>query len=608
MFEHRQALRQRRQLTRTHELETQAPGLRLEGHVQAHGQRVGAGERLHQFDVAHRDARRVVGAVAGRKTAGITLAEQVAALLAAGFDQGFAQLVVPAARDACQAGLELAHVDLGGSGATGAHDDHDAGHRRIRQLHRVLRRHALQRLGEQGLHARAQAGVEAFARHIDQAGDEAGEGIAAQEQACALALAQAQDAHRRGVELAGLDLEQLVARVLIQDRDQRLGRMAVGQEAGACGDRGQLAPQQRDLRRIGVVGRRGEEADEAPFAQHLALGIEAFDADVVEVARPVHRGSGVGLGQQQHTRVARQRAHLGRQGGERGRRRGRIAGHAQDAQARAGHAQRVLALDRDQVVVALAEQGEVAFGQPLQEGQVFGQIVGGHGRCVLAQGAGRVDDGLTHGLPVFDRRAHVTQDAQQAVLQLADALGIGAPIDLDMDQRFEAAFGFVAMAGQADHAVLGVAAHLHHRMHDQVHGQTLAVDFHGDRIDQEGHVVVDDLDHGMGRLPAVFVQARVVDTQFGRATGKGAGEMPVRQRGAVQVGQRAFGQVVGRHLAVVLACEFGGLGGLLGGQLGAHAFGDLVDQAIRAQCRGLGITRWRRRGHEWSPFRTRRCR
>jgi hypothetical protein len=147
-----------------------------------------------------------------------------------------------------------------------------------------------------------------------------------------------------------------------------------------------------------------------------------------------------------------------------------------------------------------------------------------------------------------------------------------------MDQRLEAALGLVAVARQAQQPVLGVTSDLHHRMHDQVHRQALPIDLHRDRVDQERHVVVDDLDHRVRRLPAMLVQPRVVDAQLGRAAGEAAREVPVRQRCAVQVGDRPLGQVIGRNLAVVLARELGGLDGLIGGQLGAHEPGNLLDQ------------------------------
>ena len=57
-----------------------------------------------------------------------------------------------------------------------------------------------------------------------------------------------------------------------------------------------------------------------------------------------------------------------------------------------------------------------------------------------------------------------------------------------------------------------------------------------------------------------------------------AAERPVRQRGAVEVGQRALGEILGGHLAVVLARELGRLARLRGRQPRVDQLGDLLDQ------------------------------
>jgi hypothetical protein len=56
-----------------------------------------------------------------------------------------------------------------------------------------------------------------------------------------------------------------------------------------------------------------------------------------------------------------------------------------------------------------------------------------------------------------------------------------------------------------------VAAHRDHRVDGEVHGQPVAGQRHGHAVDQEGHVVVDDFDDRVRRLPAVPVDFRVVD-------------------------------------------------------------------------------------------------
>ena len=63
---------------------------------------------------------------------------------------------------------------------------------------------------------RAVGGV-VLARHVDQAREEAPEDVAAHEEAGLLPVAQAQDAHRGVEQLVLVDLEQLVARIVLQD-------------------------------------------------------------------------------------------------------------------------------------------------------------------------------------------------------------------------------------------------------------------------------------------------------------------------------------------------------------------------------------------------------
>jgi hypothetical protein len=47
------------------------------------------------------------------------------------------------------------------------------------------------------------------------------------------------------------------------------------------------------------VGTGGEQSDEALFTVDVAGGIEALDADVVQVGGPVHGGAGIRLGDDQ---------------------------------------------------------------------------------------------------------------------------------------------------------------------------------------------------------------------------------------------------------------------------------------------------------------------
>ena len=222
-----------------------------------------------------------------------------ASLLAEMLDQGFAQIVLPASRDANQRSLEFANVDFRDARMTQAHHDQDAGQGRLRKMHLELGRYAVVGLGQRCLHAFALVGVVVLAGDVDQAGDEASEGVGADEQADALPLAEAKDPDRIVEELVYGGLEQLVARVLLENRHQRLAGMALGHETGMFDHRRDLASQQRDALWIGVVGGRREQADDPTLAGDLALLVEGLDADVVEITLAVDGRTGIGLGDRQ---------------------------------------------------------------------------------------------------------------------------------------------------------------------------------------------------------------------------------------------------------------------------------------------------------------------
>ena len=146
-----------------------------------------------------------------------------------------------------------------------------------------------------------------------------------------------------------------------------------------------------------------------------------------------------------------------------------------------------------------------------------------------------------------------------------------------MDQRFESPLRLVPTARQTDQVMGAVAPDFHHRVIDQMHSQTLAIDLHRDRIDQKRHVIINDFNDRVGRLPAMFIGPRVIDAQLRCATGKGACKLPMRKRRAIQIGHRLRGEVFGRLLSVILAREFGCFGRLGFGQLAVNQSNQRVD-------------------------------
>ena len=73
----------------------------------------------------------------------------------------------------------------------------------------------------------------------------------------------------------------------------------------------------------------------------------------------------------------------------------------------------------------------------------------------------------------------------------------------------------------------------------------------GDRIHQERHVVVDDLDHRVLGGPAIILEGGVIGPHLGLAVEPLLGELPMGQRRAEQVGAAARHNIGGRHTVVI---------------------------------------------------------
>src|SRR5204863_1433010 len=178
--------------------------------------------------------------------------------------------------------------------------------------------------------------VEAVARYEHEAAQEAPEGVASDEKAEPLALAEVEDAHGDLEQLASGRLEELVPRVRLQDFPEGLLVVAVGREVGLVEDGLDLAPEDRDLGWFLAVGRGGVEAEEAALSDGFALVVEALDADVVEVGGAVDCGAGVRLGQREEVGLEGKGSHSGREAVE-ARRGLLLARLSEDAEAGAGH-------------------------------------------------------------------------------------------------------------------------------------------------------------------------------------------------------------------------------------------------------------------------------
>ena len=497
-------------------------------------------------------------------------------LLAVLVDQRLAQLVGPGADHLDEARLDRPHVVAGDRVLAEADDVVDAREARLAQLERPVERHPAERLEQDPADPLAVLGVEAVARDAHQALHEPLERVSPQEQPQPLALAEPEDPDRQVVQLLGLHLEQRVARVGLEDLEQRLAVVAGRREPGALQHAFDLAADDRDLARARLVRGRRVQPEEAALADHLAVVGVPLDADVVEVRRPVDGRGRVGLGQQQDLRLAPDVERLAAQ------RLGRLGGSAaQDPEPRAvDRLQPRLVALVDQVVLAVAEEREVVVDQPVEErlGLLDERRIHA-GRRVAVELVDQRRRAGAHLLPVLDRGADLGQHPLDRLPQLVEQHPIVLAPDLDVDDRFadHVLRGGVVLE-HLDQLALGVAPDPDHRVDHQVDPVPEPPELHRHRVDDERHVVGDDLDQRVRRLPPVLLEVRVVDPHLRLARLPVLGQVPVRDRGAVQVERVAVREVLGRDPLVVLADERLARRDLAGGQALPHAFADRVDQ------------------------------
>ncbi len=283
--------------------------------------------------------------------------------------------------------------------------------------------------------------------------------------------------------------------VMLQHGGERLARMAVGIEAGAAHQVVDLAPQIRDRARRARVDRRGEQADDAEFADQVAIAIEPLHADVIHVHAPVHARVHVRLGDDELLRLLQELHDLGRD-------RDQLAaaaqhmhvGRSQDAEPALGN-DLVAALVAGQRVFAHAEEGEVVGDQPFEELRRLGDFLDRQRRRIVLDLGDDLADARHHRPPVLHAEAHVGEHAADRLDDLVLPRLVLDALDVDVDEALAPrGADRRAVAAEADQRAGLVALDREDRMQHEPHIDALLGELGHHRVEQERHVVVDHLD------------------------------------------------------------------------------------------------------------------
>ena len=178
----------------------------------------------------------------------------------------------------------------------------DAGQRRFAQQHIEVDAVGVVEPAQHFLHAHAGVGVVEVAWEIEDDRDEALVGVGADEHTRFPALLHVDDLHDDVIDLLGVLVQQIFAGVVLEDAEELVGRMGSGGESAGREDLRDLAVDDGDVEDAVVVELGFEHADEAAFADDLAVGVEGLHADVVHEGGPDDPGARVRLRQHQHMR------------------------------------------------------------------------------------------------------------------------------------------------------------------------------------------------------------------------------------------------------------------------------------------------------------------
>ena len=241
--------------------------------IDTHGEVIGC-ECFESFDVIHGRVTRPRVAVGGIEPVTPLLEEFETRALAVPFEKRGPQLIGPALRKLADAPLDGRHRRRQIRGETTVHHHMEAGAPMRRQRRREAGLGSTECFDEQLLHPHSQRRVELISGDVDEAGHETPEDIAPHMELHIVAMPGVEDGERVGPQHVGGHLEQLVAGIVLEDRQEPARLVRIGREADVAEHVGDESADERHIDGPFSIGRVGQQADERP-APHDARDLVA---------------------------------------------------------------------------------------------------------------------------------------------------------------------------------------------------------------------------------------------------------------------------------------------------------------------------------------------
>ena len=543
--------------------------------AELHGPRLAVAEALEDRHVGDCDLRLEIVPVGGRERVAVAGGQHARLVAAVSLRERLAQCVAPGPDQGGDAGFEGRWVLLRAARVGQADDVVDPGEGALRIVRVGGTQPAAIGLGEVGADPASYRRIVAVLRNVDEERHEAAEPVRAREHAHSRPVGQSCDGQGEPVEPLDVDLEQIVARIALQYREEASPSMARRVETGALDHRLHLPAQDRNLAGGAGIGRRCEQADDPHLTGQLPEPGEELDAHIVQEGRAVDAGFHTRLRDDEGLRLLQEGEDFGGVvHGDPAPAQGRGAGIAQHAEARPLDQGMPLTVD---TVLLHAEEQELALCQPLQKSACFLGLAFGHRRRGAAEIRREFRNARQHGVVIVGRQSDVPVDRREGVQQPLAGLG-RQPVEVDVDEALarQAALGIGRrFADDPYQTAAAIPLDAENRVRDEVRGQALLGQFGEGRVEEEGPVVVDDFEDRHLARPATADEGTLAEAQPCRFTGPARlSQEGTGARGEIGESHRVVGgQILRCHAAEQVAHE-AARSALLG-----HDVGGRLDQS-----------------------------